>query len=125
MKTENIGSVSAKLLIMPLLILLTAFASADLPPLPKPKCPNPSELKINASCRIPFENPLPRMRCGKVKCGTYNNVELSLPGVLTTSDERLGMYDEASISDAVIQAGMKIDSLKKCGICQRCFRIIV
>ena len=32
------------------------------------------------------------MRCGNVKCGTYNNMELSLPGVLTTSDARLGMF---------------------------------
>ena len=70
----------------------TSFAAAGLPRLPKRECPNPSGLKINASCRIPFENPLPRMRCGKVKCGTYNNMELSLPGVLTTSDARLGMF---------------------------------
>ena len=92
MKTEKNCCKSVKWMLMLVLISLTAFASADLPPLPKPKCPNPLELKINASCRIPFENPLPRMRCGNVKCGTYNNMELSLPGVLTTSDARLGMF---------------------------------
>ena len=44
------------------------------------------------AAEIEFANPLPRMRCGSVKCGTYNNMELSLPGVLTTSDARLGMF---------------------------------
>ena len=44
------------------------------------------------AAEIEFANPLPRMRCGEVKCGTYNNGELSLPGVLTTSDARLGMF---------------------------------
>ena len=66
--------------------------AADLPPLPKAKCPDPATLEINAGRAIKFENPLPRMRCGNVKCGTYNNMELSLPGVLTTSDARLGMF---------------------------------
>ena len=44
------------------------------------------------AAEIEFANPLPRMKCGGVKCGTYNNGELSLPGVLTTSDARLGMF---------------------------------
>ena len=48
--------------------------------------------EVDAERQIEFENPLPRMRCGKVQCGTYNNPELSLPGVLTTSDARLGMF---------------------------------
>ncbi|MBQ2631665.1 MAG: hypothetical protein IJG13_18465 [Kiritimatiellae bacterium] len=41
---------------------------------------------------IEFENRLPRMYCGNVKCGVYNNPELSLPGLLTTSDSELGMF---------------------------------
>ena len=41
---------------------------------------------------IEFANPLPRMSCGDVKCGLYNNPELSFPGVLTTSDPRLGVF---------------------------------
>ena len=45
-----------------------------------------------AAAEIEFVNPLPRMRCGKVVCGTYNNYELSLPGVLTTSDPKLGAF---------------------------------
>ena len=44
------------------------------------------------AAEIEFANPLPRMRCGKVVCGTYNNYELSLPGVLTTSDPKLGVF---------------------------------
>ena len=47
---------------------------------------------VTFAAEIEFANPLPRMRCGAVKCGTYNNMELSLPGVLTTSDARLGMF---------------------------------
>ena len=44
------------------------------------------------AAEIEFANPLPRMRCGKVVCGTYNNYELSLPSVLTTSDPKLGVF---------------------------------
>jgi len=54
--------------------------------------PDPALLAVNKGRNIVFENPLPRMHCGNVRCGTYNNMELSLPGVLTTSDARLGMF---------------------------------
>ena len=50
----------------------------------------PKELEINVGRTILFENPLPRMRCGKNECGTYNNWELAFPGVLTTRDPKLG-----------------------------------
>ena len=33
--------------------------AADLPPLPKTKCPDPATLEINAGRAIKFENPLP------------------------------------------------------------------
>ena len=70
---------------------LASDASA-LPPLPKSKCPEPAELEINRSHRIPFENPLPRMKRAKAQCGTYNNFELAFPGVLTATDARLGLF---------------------------------
>ena len=41
---------------------------------------------------IEFEHPLPRMFCDGKPCGLYNNPELSLPGVLTTTDSRLGAF---------------------------------
>lgn len=50
----------------------------------------PKELEINVGRTILFENPLPRMQCGKNQCGTYNNWELAFPGVLTTRDPKLG-----------------------------------
>ena len=53
---------------------------------------DPAEFAINDGRIIKFANPLPRMKCGKIKCGTYNNPELSLPGLLTTSDPELGMF---------------------------------
>ena len=53
---------------------------------------DPAELAINDGHIIKFANPLPRMKCGDVLCGTYNNMELSLPGLLTTSDPRLGIF---------------------------------
>ena len=56
------------------------------------RLPDPATLKINEGRKIKFAYPLPRMMCGDVRCGTYNNMELSLPGVLTTSDYRLGMF---------------------------------
>ncbi len=59
------------------------------------KLPNPATLKINEGRKIKFANLLPRMRSGEygeVLCGTYNNRELSLPGALTTSDPRLGLF---------------------------------
>ena len=49
-------------------------------------------LTPGTAAEIEFANPLPRMRCGKAACGTYNNYELSLPGVLTTSDPKLGVF---------------------------------
>ena len=69
-----------------------AMPADALPPLPKAKCQDPATLRINEGRRITFANPLPRMTCGGVRCGTYNNMELSLPGLLTTSDYRLGMF---------------------------------
>lgn len=41
---------------------------------------------------IEFENPLPRRHMGKRRCGTYNNLELAFPGMLSTEDARLGMF---------------------------------
>ena len=41
------------------------------------------------------------------------------------SDKSLGMYDDATISDAIKKAGMRIISQKRCGFCQKCFEIIV
>ena len=54
--------------------------------------PGSEALAINAGRKIVFANQLPRMWCGRMKCGIYNNPELSLPGVLTTSDPDLGMF---------------------------------
>ena len=71
-------------------LMMAGFALAALPT--KFALPDPAQLRMNAGRVIQFEHPLPRMRCGNVKCGTYNNAELSLPGVLTTSDSRLGMF---------------------------------
>ena len=53
---------------------------------------DPLNFTINAGREIRFANPLPRMRCGNAECGTYNNMELSLPGLLTTSDPELGVF---------------------------------
>ncbi|MBQ6340030.1 MAG: hypothetical protein IJI36_12895, partial [Kiritimatiellae bacterium] len=63
---------------------------AALQPMPAGKLPDPAGLAINAGRTIPFANPLPRMRCGKVQCGTYNNWELAFPGVLTTASADFG-----------------------------------
>lgn len=38
--------------------------AADLPPLPKAKCPDPATLEINAGRAIKFENPLPHLMRG-------------------------------------------------------------
>ena len=46
---------------------------------------------INEGAVIPFENPLPAMKVGGRENGTYNNVELGFPGLLTTLDTRLGI----------------------------------
>ena len=54
--------------------------------------PDPAALKVNEGRLIGFENPLPRMKMDKRRCGTYNNLELSLPGMLSTEDARLGLF---------------------------------
>ncbi len=41
---------------------------------------------------IPFQNKLPAMRIGGKQNGTYNNEELVMPGILTTTDPRLGKF---------------------------------
>ena len=41
---------------------------------------------------IEFEHPLPAMYADGRKCGTYNNTELAIPGILTTKDVRLGEF---------------------------------
>ena len=41
---------------------------------------------------IEFENKLPRMKMGEKKVGTYNNIEVGFPSVLTTTDPRLGLF---------------------------------
>lgn len=45
-----------------------------------------------AAPRIEFENPLPAMRVKGRRNGTYNNTELALPGLLTTTDAGLGKF---------------------------------
>ncbi|MCQ2391454.1 MAG: hypothetical protein MJ240_08515 [Kiritimatiellae bacterium] len=72
------------------LVALAGLAEAALQPLPPGQLPDPATLKINADREILFAHPLPRMRCGKRNCGTYNNWELAYPGVLTTRDHDLG-----------------------------------
>ena len=41
---------------------------------------------------IEFEHKLPAMNIDGKQNGTYNNVELALPGILTTTDARLGKF---------------------------------
>ncbi len=65
-------------------------ASAALKPLPPAKLPDPATLKVNAGREVRFANPLPRMRCGKAACGTYNNWELAYPGLLNTVSPQFG-----------------------------------
>ena len=72
------------------LVLVSGLMEGALKPLPKGSLPDPAGLKINQGRTIPFQNPLPRMRCGKKTCGTYNNWELAYPGVLTTRDHDFG-----------------------------------
>ena len=72
------------------LVLVSGLMEGALKPLPKGSLPDPAGLKINQGRTIPFQNPLPRMRCGKKACGTYNNWELAYPGVLTTRDHDFG-----------------------------------
>ena len=72
------------------LVLVSGLMEGALKPLPKGSLPDPTGLKINQGRTIPLQNPLPRMRCGKKACGTYNNWELAYPGVLTTRDHDFG-----------------------------------
>lgn len=46
---------------------------------------------INEGAVIPFEHALPAQNVDGRHNGTYNNVELAIPGVLTTQDTDLGM----------------------------------
>lgn len=41
---------------------------------------------------IEYENKLPRMKMGDKDVGTYNNVELGFPSIMTTKDYKLGMF---------------------------------
>ena len=41
---------------------------------------------------IEFQHKLPCMRADGKRNGTYNNYELGFPGVLTTTDYRLGKF---------------------------------
>lgn len=47
--------------------------------------------KLNEGAVIPFANPLPAMAVEGKSNGTYNNVELAIPGLLTTLDPKLGL----------------------------------
>ena len=44
---------------------------------------------------IEFEHKLPRRWVGERRVGTYNNVELGFPSILTTTDSKLGMFIRA------------------------------
>ena len=72
------------------LVLVSGLMEGALKPLPKGSLPDPAGLKINQGRTIPFQNPLPRMRCGKKACGTYNHWALAYPGVRTTRDPDFG-----------------------------------
>ena len=65
-------------------------AVAALQPMPKGELPDPAGLAINVGHKIAFAHPLPRMRCGRAQCGTYNNWELAFPGLLTTAGADFG-----------------------------------
>ena len=73
-----------------LVALAAGCVLGALKPMPRGKLPDPATLAINADRKIAFANPLPRMRCGKTACGTYNNWELAFPGVLTTAGADFG-----------------------------------
>ena len=77
-------------IILGAVLVAAGCAAAALQPMPAGKLPDPSGLAINAGRVIKFANPLPRMRCGKAQCGTYNNWELAFPGVLTTTGADFG-----------------------------------
>ena len=72
------------------LSVVSLTVAAALQPLPPGELPPSANLKINAGRVIPFENPLPRMRCGGRQCGTYNNWELAYPGFLNTTSADFG-----------------------------------
>ena len=65
-------------------------ATAALKPLPKGTLPDYGKLKVNEGRAIKFAHPLPRQRCGKKACGTYNNWELAYPGFLNTLSPDFG-----------------------------------
>lgn len=71
-------------------VICGLVAHGALKPLPPGKLPDAATLKINAGRTIQFAHPLPRMRCGKATCGTYNNYELAYPGLLTTASPQFG-----------------------------------
>lgn len=52
--------------------------------------PAASNISFNLGREIKFANPLPRLWCGDVECGTYNNVEVALPGLMTTESSAFG-----------------------------------
>jgi len=81
---------NTKTIILGAAAVAAGCALGALQPMPKGNLPDPAGLAINAGRTIPFMNPLPRMRCGKVQCGTYNNWELAFPGVLTTAGADFG-----------------------------------
>ena len=41
---------------------------------------------------IEFEHKLPSMNIDGKKNGTYNNIELGYPSIMTTTDPKLGMF---------------------------------
>jgi len=51
----------------------------------------PASEAINEGSVIPFEHALPAQNLEGRHNGTYNNVELAIPGILTTQDTDLGM----------------------------------
>lgn len=51
----------------------------------------PSSSQVSDGVKIQFSHPLPAMNVEGRKNGTYNNIELDVPGVLTTLDTDLGM----------------------------------
>ena len=86
-------------LFLPVTLLLAACnASPDRPTVPETgisarplNVVQPTDDSINDGAVIPFSHPLPAMDIEGRKNGTYNNVELSVPGVLTTRDTDLGI----------------------------------
>ena len=75
-------------MINPFLICLAFAASITAKPLVTEPVTSDA---INDGAIIRFENPLPAMHVEGRSNGTYNNIELGLPGVLTTLDTNLGM----------------------------------